>query len=224
MILPHWRNVLFDLDGTLIDSRPGIIAGMRHALATLGHALPAEEEQSLDWVIGPPLAQVLARLLQPFGDDHRTEQAVTAYREWYWRVGLFDARVYPGVPGLLEELARERALFVCTAKRTAFARRVLEHFDLARCFQGIHGGEPDGRFDDKSELIRYLISAYGMSPEQTVLVGDREHDVLAGRGSGVSVIAVTYGYGGREELLAAGASVLCDSPGDVLEALNHGRS
>src|SRR4051794_9407183 len=89
------RNVLFDLDGTLIDSRPGILAGLRHTLRQLGHELPTEPD--LDWAIGPPLADVMARLLTTVGDP-RVESAVASYREWYGAVGLFDARPYPGVP------------------------------------------------------------------------------------------------------------------------------
>lgn len=96
------RNVIFDLDGTLIDSRPGILAGLRHALRCLGHELPAD--WSLDWAIGPPLLEVMTRLLAPLGDD-RAREATCHYREWYGTVGLFDARPYPGVPEMLEQLS-----------------------------------------------------------------------------------------------------------------------
>jgi len=146
------RNVLFDLDGTLIDSRPDIVAGLRHALRRLGHELPAG--QALDWAIGPPLAEVLARLLAAFGES-RSEEAAGHYRAWYAAAGLFDARPYPGVPELLDRLAASgRRLFVATAKRTGFARTVLEHFGLAGRFADIYGSEPHGRFDNKADLVR----------------------------------------------------------------------
>lgn len=212
------RNVLFDLDGTLLDSRPGIEAGLRRTLAALGFPPP---EGSLAWAIGPPLTQTMARLLAGQAEE-RVAEAVAAYRDWYGRVGLFDARVYPGVPELLGALsAAGRVLFVSTAKRTHFATRVLGHFGLAGHFQAVHGTEDHGRFDDKAELVRHLLQAEGLAPAETVLVGDREHDVLAGRSSGVRVLAVTYGYGTREELLAAGAEAeaLCGSPAEVLRAL-----
>jgi phosphoglycolate phosphatase len=208
--------VLFDLDGTLLDSKPGIVAGLRQALGRLGHEVPAEHP--LDWAIGPPLAEVLARLLADFGDD-RIEQAVGLYREWYWASGLFDARVYAGVPEMLEDLVGAgKVLFVATSKRTDFARRVLAHFGLAGRFRAIQGAEPHGRFDDKAELIRHLLAAERLDPGETVLVGDRAHDVAAARANGLGVVGVTYGYGSRVEL--AEADVRCDSPAE-LAALLH---
>jgi phosphoglycolate phosphatase len=203
------RHVIFDLDGTLVDSRPGIVAGLRHALRQLGHDLPADA--ALDWAIGPPLAEVLARLLAPLGDP-RAEEAVEQYRRWYRTVGLFDARVYPGIPELLDRLSGAgKVLFVGTSKRTEFARAVLEHFGLARHFRAIQGAEAHGRFDRKADLLAHLLHGHGLDPAATVVVGDREHDVEAALANGLQVVAVTYGYGSRDELREAGASLLCDS-------------
>jgi phosphoglycolate phosphatase len=204
-------NVIFDLDGTLVDSKPGIVAGLRHALAQLGHDLPAEE--ALDWAIGPPLDVVVARLLAPLGDG-RVREAVACYREWYGSVGLYDAVVYAGVVELLDRLVTaEKSLFVATSKRTSFARRVLEHFGLAAHFRAVYGAEPHGRFDRKSELIHHLLTTEGLDAAATVLVGDREHDVAAARANGLRVVGVTYGYGGHEELVSADA--LCGSAAEV---------
>jgi phosphoglycolate phosphatase len=202
------RNVLFDLDGTLVDSRPGIVAGLRHAMRQLGHELSADGP--LDWAIGPPLWDVMARLLEPFGDAE-VDRAVALYREWYGSVGLFDALPYPGVPEVLDGLvASGRALFVCTSKRTPYAHRVLEHLALAGRFRSVYGAEPHGRFDRKAELVRHILEAEYLVRAETVLVGDREHDVAAARANGLRVVAVTYGYGSREELAAAGADLFCD--------------
>jgi phosphoglycolate phosphatase len=212
-------NVVFDLDGTLLDSRPGIVTGLRLAMKRLGRALP--EDEPLDWAIGPPLARVMARLLAPFNDD-RVEVAVRAYREWYGRVGLFDARVYPGVPELLEGLGRGGwTLFVCTAKRTNFACRVLEHFGLLGRFRAVYGSEEHGRFDDKTDLLRHLLATEGLEGRPAVLIGDSEHDVHAGRACGVRVLGAGWGYGGREELIAAGADDLLDSPAQLPERLRE---
>jgi phosphoglycolate phosphatase len=211
------RNVIFDLDGTLLDSKPGILAGLRHALSELGHELPAD--QALDWAIGPPLAEVMVQLLKPFGDA-RVEQAVLCYRSWYATTGLFDARPYPGIPDLLEQLTRQsKSLFVGTSKRTVFARTVLEHFGLASRFRAIYGAEPHGRFDKKADLLSHVLAVEGLEPAQTVLVGDREHDVVGGRANALRVVAVTYGYGSREELVSAGAVVFCDSPNQLAALL-----
>jgi phosphoglycolate phosphatase len=205
-----YRNVIFDLDGTLIDSRPGILAGIRHALAQLGHDVPSNIP--LDWAIGPPLEEVMARLLEPFGDD-RVNQAVAHYRDHYGGVGLFFARPYEGISRLLKGMRNAgQSLFVGTSKLALFAATVLEHFCLAEHFAGIYGAEADGRFSSKTDLIRQILNERGLDPRETVVIGDRDHDVFSARANGVDVISVTYGYGTAAELLAAGANVLCKTP------------
>jgi phosphoglycolate phosphatase len=204
------RNVIFDLDGTLLDSRPGIVAGLRRTLLQLGRDLPADA--SLDWAIGPPLPDVMARLLGE-SDAARVRHAVECYREWYGAVGVFDARPYPGVPELLDALsASGKSLFVGTSKRIDLARRALEHFGLAPRFRGVHGVGPDGQHARKTDLIRHLLDAEGLDAAVTILVGDREQDVVAARACGLRVAGATWGYGGRAELAAAGADLLFDSP------------
>jgi phosphoglycolate phosphatase len=205
-----YRNVIFDLDGTLIDSRPGIRAGLRHALAQLGHELPSDIP--LEWAIGPPLEEVMGRLLEPFGDN-RVNQAVTHYRDHYGGVGLFFARPYEGISKLLRSMrSAGQSLFVGTSKYAPFATTVLEHFCLAEHFAGIYGAEPDGLFSSKTDLIRHILNEHRLDPSETVVVGDREHDVKSARANGVGVISVTYGYGTVAELMAAGADVLCNTP------------
>jgi phosphoglycolate phosphatase len=210
-----YRNVIFDLNGTLIDSRPGILAGIRHALAQLGHELP--NKFSLDWAIGPPLEEVMARLLEPFGDN-RIGQAVSHYHDHYGGVGLFFARPYVGISRLLGGMRNAgQSLFVGTCKLAPLATTVLEHFCLAEHFAGIYGAELDGRFASHTDLIRHILNERRLDPRETVVVGDREHDVISARANGVEVISVTYGYGTVEELLAAGADVLCKTPSFLRE-------
>jgi phosphoglycolate phosphatase len=210
-----YRNVIFNLDGTLIDSRPGILAGIRHALAQLGHDLPSNIP--LDWAIGPPLEEVMARLLEPCGDD-RINQAVSHYRDHYGGVGLFFARPYEGISKLLRGMRTAgQSLFVGTSKLAPFAITVLEHFCLAEHFAGIYGAEADGRFSSKTDLIRHILNERRLDPRETVVIGDREHDIFSARANGVEVISVTYGYGTVAELLAAGADVLCNTPSRLRE-------
>jgi phosphoglycolate phosphatase len=205
--------VIFDLDGTLIDSRPGIVAGIRQMLRRLGHVPPADPE--LDWLIGPPIDEGFATLLASYGDD-RVALAVATYREHYTTLGLYDARPYDGIPELLDELAAgKRTLLVGTSKLVTFARRVLDHFGLLGHFAGIHGAEPDGRFREKPDLIRHIVATRHLDPAETMMVGDREHDVEGARDNGLAMVAVTYGYGTPDELRRAGATVLCDGVGSL---------
>jgi len=205
-----YRTIIFDLDGTLIDSKPGILGSIRHALGRLGHELP--EGHDLDWVLGPPLEEVMTRLLAWRGDG-RTSLAVAHYRDHYGSGGLFEARPYDGIPVLLAELASSgRTLLVGTSKYTPFAQRVLDYFGLAGLFAGVYGTEPNARVTPKTDLIRRILTDRRLVAAETVVVGDREHDMIGARANGVAAVGAVYGYGTREELLAAGAEVLCETP------------
>jgi len=201
--------VLFDLDGTLTDPRAGIVASLRHAFQSLGRPCPSDDELS-SW-IGPPLHRAFAR---HFGSDDvaLVERAVAAYRERYAVLGLFENQLYPGTREALVELGRlGLRLFVATSKPTVFAERILEHFELTRCFEAVHGSELSGARADKAELIAYVLHAHQLAAARTTMVGDREHDVLGARRCGVRAFGVLWGYGRAEELLAAGAARLFEA-------------
>ena len=212
-----YRNIIFDLDGTLIDSRAGILASLRHTLGRLGHDLGPDLD--LNWAIGPPLDEVMSRILEPLGDD-RWSEAVALYREHYGSVGLLEASPYEGIAELLTELAEAgRVLVVATTKRTAFARVILEHQGWAGYFTGVYGSEPGGRLDRKADLVRHVLKELRLAPGETVMVGDREHDAIGARANAVAFVAAGYGYGTGDELCAAGAEVFCNSPGRLRQYL-----
>lgn len=145
--------VLLDLDGTLSDSRPGIEACLRAAMAEMGH--PLDPTAELGWAIGPPTEDVFGRLLAPFGDA-RVAQSVAAYRRHYAAGGWSDNTPYPGIAAALAALeGAGLALYLATSKRIDFARMILEHFDFARHFSGIHGAGMDGARSHKPELIAH---------------------------------------------------------------------
>ena len=204
-------HILVDLDGTLVDPRPGIIGSFQFALAGLGRPVPPADE--LTWVIGPPLRTSLPKLI---GDPGLTEEAVGLYRRNYLAGAMLDAIVYPGIPAALDALAAAGCrLIVATAKPHRYARPILEHFALSRHFAAIYGPELDGTRDHKHELIAHIIAEQGVAPERAVMVGDREHDVLAAVRNGMRAIGVTWGYGSTAELEAAGAAALCRAPADL---------
>lgn len=209
--------ILLDLDGTLIDSQPGILASCRAALRALGH----EPEPSLDVsaVIGPPIDDVMRLILESYHDDRVTE-AVAAYRADYGVNGLFESTLYPGIAQALHAMQQAGAqLLVATSKRTMFARRILEHLDLTAIFSGIHGSEPHGRLDHKPELISYILSQHALQPKDCVMVGDRRYDVAGAHANKMRAVGVLWGYGSRDELETAAADDLVAEPVDLPSAV-----
>lgn len=213
------RTVLLDLDGTLIDSRPGIAASCAAALRALGHTPdPAFDVTPL---IGPPLPQVIARLLARFGDD-RVDLGMAAYRAHYGEIGLHMATVYPGIPEAVRTLSVDAHCFVVTSKRKDFAARIVASLEFAGAIAGVYGTEPDGSMDDKARLIAAVLRIERLDPSDVIMVGDRSHDVIGARDNGLRAIGVLWGYGSRDELAAAGADALVAMPGDLVNGVFRG--
>ena len=205
--------VLLDLDGTLIDSYPGILASCNAALRALGH----EPDETLDIrrAIGPPLEDIMQILLQPFGDN-RVGEAVTAYRQHYGENGYLGSVPYPGIGKSLEEMKRAGLqIYLATSKRAIFASRILEHLDFTTYFDGIYGSVPSGELDHKPELLAHVLSKHSLSPSHSLMVGDRRHDIYGANAVGMRGLGVLWGYGTRDELETAGADRLVDSPADL---------
>ena len=206
-------SVLLDLDGTLVDSQPGILASCMAALRALGHE--GAEILDIKRVIGPPLEDVLRFLLQPYG-DHRIGEAVLAYRQHYGEIGLFGSELYPGIGASLEAMQQAGLrIYLATSKRETFARRILEHLKLATYFDGIHGSVPGGELDHKPELVAHILSEHGISPAHSLMVGDRRHDISGAHAVGMRGLGVLWGYGTRDELETAGADQLVESTDDL---------
>jgi phosphoglycolate phosphatase len=203
-------SILLDLDGTLVDSQPGILSSCRAALRALGHV--PEPELDLSAIIGPPIEDIMRLLLEPYADDRVTE-AVAAYRADYGRTGLFDSLPYSGIAQALAEMRQSGArLYLATSKRTMFAQTILEHLDLAAFFDGIYGSEPGGALDHKAELISHIIEHQALTQNYCVMVGDRRFDVTGAHANKIRALGVLWGYGTRAELEAAGADDLVAEP------------
>lgn len=205
--------VLFDLDGTLLDTEPGILACLRHTLERFD--LPGQTDAELRRFIGPPLEQAWRELV---GAAH-VEEAVEIYRRCYDLKGKFKAAVFEGIEAALRELACHHTLIVATSKRQVFAEEMLEHFGLTPYFKAIYGVAPPQLSEPKAHLIGRILRDYGLSPHQAVMVGDREFDVIGARANGMACVGALWGYGSREELTLHGASLLCESPRDLIEAV-----
>lgn len=211
--MPPACSVLLDLDGTLIDSQPGIFASCMVALRALGHE--PVEIVDIKRVIGPPLEDVMQFLLQPYGDD-RTGEAVLAFRRHYGEIGLLGSEAYPGIGDSLKAMQQAGLrIYLATSKRLVFARRILEHLELATYFDGIHGSVPNGELDHKPELLAHILSEHGISPADSLMVGDRRHDISGAHAVGMRGLGVLWGYGTRDELETAGADQLVESTADL---------
>lgn len=213
-ILMKIENILFDLDGTLTDPKSGITRSIQYALEKLGKPVPAVDD--LLWCIGPPLLGSLRKMLA--ADAHKAETALSFYRERYNAVGKSENKVYPGIPETLTGLSRQGFnLFVATSKPYVFANDILAHLDLLRFFKRVYGSELDGALADKGELIAYILKKEALITKNTMMVGDRSHDILGAKKHGMYSLGVTYGYGTKEELVGAGADSIVDSPQEIME-------
>ncbi len=212
------RLVLFDLDGTLVDSTPGIWASVRAAADALG--LPEPTPEQLRGMVGPPLQDGFALVLGVPADD--VPRAVAAYRAHYAAGALLDATVHPGVPELLAALAGAGAtLAVATSKPEPFAVRLLEHVGLLPSFASVHGATLDGAVRHKDQVVAAALAAHP-DGERPVLVGDRAHDVLGAAAHGLPCIGAGWGPAPPGELAGAGAALVAATPEEVLAALELG--
>lgn len=204
--------VLFDLDGTLTDPFEGITGGVLYALEHLGYDCPPREE--LISFIGPPLFDEFKRR---FGMDETTaHEAVRLYRVYYSQGGLFENRVIDGAPELLSSL-RSAGKTVClaTSKPEPFARRILDHFALMRYFDFVGGATFDGSISTKADVVRLVLRETGADPAQSVLVGDRFHDIEGAHAAGIRCIAALTGFGSREEFARYGADFVAEDLAQV---------
>ena len=205
------RYILFDLDGTLTDPGIGITNCVGYALQKCGVS-PASREELYPY-IGPSLTWGFQRYHGL--SEEQAKQALTYYRERFSVKGMYENEVYDGIPALLEELrGRGARLLVATSKPEEFTNEILRHFGLAEYFDFVAGNTLDDRRPTKASVIAYLQEKYpAITARNSIMVGDREYDILGARERGLPAVGVLYGYGSREELeKAAAAHIVEDIP------------
>ena len=214
-----YDTVLFDLDGTLTDSGLGITKAVQYALGQLGYAVPPRE--SLFSFIGPPLHKSFQRHCGL--DEAGAVEAVRQFRVYYNEMGgILENEVYPGIRELLAELKQAgKRLVIATSKPQAAAEKVMHHFGLDEFVPEIIGGTDDTR-NTKGKVIAYALREYGVDPKTAIMVGDREHDVHGAAENDLPTIGITWGYGDRAELEAAGAKAVFDTPAETAEYILRG--
>ena len=203
--MTKFQAALFDLDGTIIDSAPGIAATFSYTLAQYGVTCTPEQLRSF---MGPPLRDSFSRVVAP----EYVERCIDIYRERYAQDGSFRCSAYPGVEKLLHQLKKDGwILCLATSKLREEAQRILVRLNLAQCFDVISGSAADGSIDTKADVIRDVLSNPLMRGKRAVMIGDRSHDMEGAAQCGLPAIGVSYGYGTQAELAAYSPLAICAS-------------
>jgi len=213
--MKKFDTLLFDLDGTLTDSTEGILNCLIYAIERMGFEVP----EDTNIFLGPPIRQSFAEFLGMNGEQ--VDEAVRIFRERYSDTGLFENRVYDGIPGMLERLKNGgKRLMVATSKPQVYAVRIFERFGLAQYFEIVGGAELDGSRDYKDEVIEYVLAKAGITDRSTVLmIGDRRQDVLGAHKTDIECMGILWGYGSVEELTQAGADYIARTPQEAADML-----
>ena len=207
----RYTTLLFDLDGTIIDSREGITKSVQYALDKCEVA--EKDPERLLLFIGPPLLDSFMEYYSM--DRERAAYAVEMYRERYGVVGIFEAKVYDGIVPLLRRLHEEgRKLAVASSKPEVYVKRILDKFGIGQYFDEIVGAAMDGTRDHKPDILKEVFRRCAITPENkasVIMIGDRRYDIEGAKTMGIDSIGVRYGFAPDGELERAGASYVADT-------------
>ena len=208
-------TLLFDLDGTLTDSTEGIVKCLEYALDRMGYEIPEDTNKFL----GPPLYTSFAEFCGM--NEEQVNEAVRIFRERYSTVGLFENRVYDGVPEMLDRLKKGgKRIMVATSKPEVYAVRIFDRFGLSQFFEAVGGANINGTRNNKDEVIEYVLEKAGISDRSKVLmIGDRRQDVLGAHKTGLKCMGILWGFGSLEELTEAGADFIAETPEKAADML-----
>lgn len=195
----RFRDILFDLDGTIIKSDPGVTRGIELSLQALG--IEVGDRNKLLKFLGPPLYDSYTKY---YGlSEEQYEEALRIFHTYYRSQGIFECTVYEGLTESLERLQEAGArLFVATSKPEQEAKRIIEHFDIGKYFTFVGGSDGDrgGSRDNKTAVMEYVIKEGGIRDrKKALMIGDRYHDIVGAQNVGLQSMSVLYGYGNEEE-------------------------
>ena len=208
-----FKYYLFDLDGTLTDPGIGITNSVMYALEKFN--IHVSDREELYPFIGPPLVDSFMKYYD--FDEKQALQAVEYYREYFRVDGIFENKLYGGIPEMLEELkARNAVTALATSKPYEFSVRILEHFGLRQYFDFVGAATMDGRISKKADVIRHLLDELGdIDAGSVLMIGDRDQDVEGAKANGLRCAGVLWGYGSSDELMDAGADYIVSEPSDI---------
>jgi phosphoglycolate phosphatase len=211
-------NVLFDLDGTLVDSSETITTCIHHALDRVG--VPVAPDMRMDAFIGLSLLDIFRKEFDL--TQAQSEAAIVYYRDHFDALGQADSRVYEDMHDVLADLkSAGYRLFIATVKPTSIAEKVLSDLQLRAYFEGVSGASMGHERRDKAGIITHAIKTYALDPARSIMIGDRAQDISGARHNGLVSVAVTYGFGSREELHAARPDHTVDRSRDIASLLSQ---
>ena len=210
----QYKTILFDMDGTVTDSAPGIINSIMYALEKFH--ITVEDRSFLRKFVGPPIKDSLKKYYN-FPDEDCT-RAVIYFREYFTEKGMYENDVYDGMIQVLEQIKESgRRTILATSKPEEHAIQIAKYFRIDQYFDFIAGATMDSSRIKKADVITYALESCGIDDlSSAVMVGDREYDIFGAKETGLDSIGVLYGYGGREELEHAGADYIAERVWDIL--------
>jgi phosphoglycolate phosphatase len=217
------KAILFDLDGTLVDSAEGITKSARYALEHFGIE---EDEENLLKFIGPPIVESLKNR---YGfSEEKAQEGVAVYRERYNSIGLYECNLYPDVETCIRILkARGYRVGMASSKPEETCRRILDHFSILQIFDEVVGATFDGRINSKEQVLNEVLRRWDdLKADEMCLIGDTIFDVEGANEVGMPCVAVSFGFGDMDEMKAAGIIGSCDAMlalPDLMDELNKGR-
>jgi len=193
-----YTNIIFDLDGTVTDSKEGIVKCLQYSLEKTENLRMPEEQLLL--FIGAPLSEIYGEVLIDTSDEN-IQKAVSAYRERFAIKGIYENKLYPGMEVLLKKLYETGySIFLATIKPKNYAEKILEHFNILKYFTFVMGTGMNGEMSSKEELIKHIIERYSIKPgASTIMIGDRDLDYYGAEANNIKCGAVLYGYGRENE-------------------------
>ena len=210
--------ILFDLDGTVTNPQEGITNSVAYALEYFG--IRTEDNSTLNKYIGPPLRQ---SFMEYAGlSEEQSHIGMIKYREYFGPKGIYENKVYEGIPELFEKLkAEDKKIILATSKPWIYAEMILEKFELKKYFDFVSGSELNGVRTNKADVIKYAIDKYNIPINNAVMIGDREHDIIGAKKNGLKTIGVLYGFGNKVELKSAGADYIAESIENIFDLIRE---
>ena len=205
---------IFDLDGTVVNPGTAIPRCINYALKKNGEStVPIER---LKRYIGFSLAEIFGEITGR-KDKRFIKKCVDSYRERFHKEGIAEHRLYPGIVGLLDAVASKGQLYIASTKPQVSCDMVLDHLGIRSLFTKTYGSELSGKRGTKAEVLKYVMNQEGI--KQAVVIGDRGIDINAAKQCRCLSVGVSYGYGTKEELTAAGADVVAETVGELRQCL-----